>query len=62
VKAVIHWELPVNVETLIHRSGRTGRMGSAGNVFILLEGIQEKKQWKNLERLSGIRAAKCNAI
>ena len=62
VKAVIHWELPMNVETFIHRSGRTGRMGTEGNVFVLAEGPDDKKKWKGLEKRSGITASKLNAV
>ena len=40
VKTVVHWELPINVETFIHRSGRTGRMGTAGNAYVLIEGLE----------------------
>lgn len=62
VKAVVHWELPMNVEALIHRSGRTGRMGTEGNVYLLIEGLDDKKKWKGLERRSGIIASKFNAV
>ena len=52
----------MNVETLIHRSGRTGRMGTEGNVYLLIEGLDDKKKWKGLERRSGIIASKFKAV
>ncbi len=36
VSDIIHYELPEDIETLIHRSGRTAHNTSSGNVLVLL--------------------------
>jgi ATP-dependent RNA helicase SrmB len=37
VRRVIHFDLPRSAEVYIHRSGRTGRNGADGEVFLLVE-------------------------
>lgn len=36
VGAVIHYHLPVSEEAMIHRNGRTGRMGASGRAFAIV--------------------------
>lgn len=36
IKHIIHYHLPVNEETFIHRNGRTARMFSEGNAYLLM--------------------------
>lgn len=53
---VIHAELPGNPETLLHRSGRTGRAGRKGISALIVD----KKSRARAERL--LRAAKIGAV
>ena len=55
LELVIHADLPSNPETLLHRSGRTGRAGRKGVSAIIVEGKGRAKA----ERL--LRAAKIDA-
>ncbi len=55
LELVIHADLPSNPETLLHRSGRTGRAGRKGVSAIIVEGRGRAKA----ERL--LRAAKIDA-
>ena len=52
---VVHAELPSNSETLLHRSGRTGRAGRKGTSALIVPPSQRKKA----ERL--LKFAKLNA-
>ena len=36
VEAVVHYHVPVDVETWTHRNGRTGRQGAAGKAIVIL--------------------------
>lgn len=36
IEAVIHYQLPINEESFIHRNGRTARMNADGKAYILL--------------------------
>lgn len=36
VAAIVHYHLPLQAETWIHRNGRTARMGGDGDVYVLL--------------------------
>lgn len=36
VKSIIHYHLPLTSENWIHRNGRTGRMGSEGDVYVIV--------------------------
>ncbi|XP_043709196.1 DEAD-box ATP-dependent RNA helicase 3, chloroplastic-like [Telopea speciosissima] len=49
VDLVIHYELPNDPETFVHRSGRTGRAGKEGNVILMFTGSQ-RRTVKSLER------------
>ncbi|MEP5152345.1 DEAD/DEAH box helicase [Planktotalea sp.] len=55
LELVIHADLPSNAETLLHRSGRTGRAGRKGISALIVPGRQKSKA----ERL--LRFAKLNA-
>jgi len=49
VDLVVHYRLPDQNESYLHRSGRTGRAGRSGKVVILY-GPREKRELENLER------------
>ncbi len=38
IEAVIHFQLPLTEDAMIHRNGRTARMNASGTVYFLLEG------------------------
>ncbi|XP_042518418.1 DEAD-box ATP-dependent RNA helicase 3, chloroplastic-like [Macadamia integrifolia] len=49
VDLVIHYELPSDPETFVHRSGRTGRAGKEGNAILMFTSSQ-RRAVKSLER------------
>ncbi len=49
VKNVIHYHLPVNEESYIHRNGRTARMNSAGTVYMILNEIEQVPEYIDRE-------------
>ncbi|KAJ4969345.1 hypothetical protein NE237_016046 [Protea cynaroides] len=49
VDLVIHYELPNDPETFVHRSGRTGRAGKEGNAILMFTSSQ-RRTVKSLER------------
>lgn len=49
---MIHYELPNNTETFVHRTGRTGRAGKKGNA-ILIHGPEQSRAVKMIEREVG---------
>jgi hypothetical protein len=51
---VIHYELPNDPETFVHRSGCTGRAGKEGTT-ILMHTSNQKRTVKSLERDVGCR-------
>ena len=54
VAHVINYELPQLAEDLIHRVGRTGRIGSTGtaSVFVM---HQDRAEFRNIERTLGVK-------
>jgi len=38
IEAVIHFQLPLTEDAMIHRNGRTARMNASGTVYFILEG------------------------
>ncbi len=52
---VVHYSLPYELESYIHRSGRTGRNGEAGLVISILEPSQFST-WNRITRVTGIKA------
>lgn len=46
---IIHYELPNDPETFVHRSGRTGRAGKAGTAILMFTNSQ-RRTIKTLER------------
>ncbi|CAM8983803.1 unnamed protein product [Rhodiola kirilowii] len=54
VDLVIHYELPNDAETFVHRSGRTGRAGNEGTVILMFTGAQ-RRTIKSLERDVGCK-------
>lgn len=51
---IIHYELPNDPETFVHRSGRTGRAGKEGSAILMFTGSQ-RRTVKSLERDVGCR-------
>ena len=51
---IIHYELPNDPETFVHRSGRTGRAGKAGTAILMFTSSQ-KRTVKSLERDVGCK-------
>ncbi|GAV90554.1 zf-CCHC domain-containing protein/DEAD domain-containing protein/Helicase_C domain-containing protein/GUCT domain-containing protein [Cephalotus follicularis] len=49
VDLVIHYELPNDPETFVHRSGRTGRAGKVGSAILMFTNSQ-RKTVRSLER------------
>ncbi|ERM97584.1 hypothetical protein AMTR_s00244p00012340 [Amborella trichopoda] len=49
VDLIIHYELPNDLETFVHRSGRTGRAGKEGTAILMFTGSQ-RRTIKSLER------------
>ncbi|KAF7126607.1 hypothetical protein RHSIM_Rhsim11G0111300 [Rhododendron simsii] len=54
VDLVIHYELPNDPETFVHRSGRTGRAGKDGTVILMFTSSQ-RRTIKTLERDVGCK-------
>ncbi|XP_009789500.1 DEAD-box ATP-dependent RNA helicase 3, chloroplastic [Nicotiana tabacum] len=54
VDLVIHYELPNDPETFVHRSGRTGRAGKEGNAILMYTGNQ-RRTVRSLERDVGCK-------
>ncbi|MCJ8166258.1 DEAD/DEAH box helicase [Pontibacter sp. E15-1] len=48
---IVHYELPINADAYLHRSGRTGRAGRSGTVYTLATSRDEQKlqEWNLLE-------------
>lgn len=46
---VIHYEMPNDPETFVHRSGRTGRAGKEGNAILMFSNSQ-RRTVRSLER------------
>lgn len=49
LELVIHADLPSNAETLLHRSGRTGRAGRKGQSVLIVPGRQKSKAQRLLK-------------
>ncbi|HEU5233991.1 MAG TPA: DEAD/DEAH box helicase [Terriglobales bacterium] len=54
VAHVINYELPQLAEDLIHRVGRTGRIGAAGVASVFVT-HQDRAEFRNLERTLGLK-------
>lgn len=57
VAQVIHYELPVNPNSYVHRSGRTGRAEKEGATFLILS-QQEEREYLRLVRQLRIQTTK----
>ena len=55
LELVIHADLPTNRETLLHRSGRTGRAGNKG-VSVLIVPMSARRKAERLIQLAGVEA------
>ena len=53
VYCVVHYDPPENGNAYKHRSGRTARAGSSGNVISLVQNPQ-KKQWSTIQKHVGL--------
>lgn len=51
---VVHFEIPNDPETFVHRSGRTGRAGKAGTAILLFTS-QQTRTMKQIERDVGCK-------
>ncbi|MED6307743.1 MAG: DEAD/DEAH box helicase, partial [Planctomycetota bacterium] len=54
IKTVINYDLPVTTEEYVHRVGRAGHGGGAGEAFSLVT-PQEEGYWKRFRSVSGTR-------
>ncbi|KAJ0079702.1 hypothetical protein Patl1_24659 [Pistacia atlantica] len=54
VDLIIHYELPNDPETFVHRSGRTGRAGKEGNAILMFTNNQ-RRTVRSLERDVGCK-------
>ncbi|XP_051146553.1 DEAD-box ATP-dependent RNA helicase 3, chloroplastic [Andrographis paniculata] len=54
VDLIVHYELPNDPETFVHRSGRTGRAGKEGTAILMFTSSQ-RRTVKSLERDVGCR-------
>ncbi|XP_010488257.1 PREDICTED: DEAD-box ATP-dependent RNA helicase 53 isoform X1 [Camelina sativa] len=61
VDLVIHYELPNNTETFVHRTGRTGRAGKKGSA-ILIYSQDQSRAVKIIEREVGSRFTELPSI
>ncbi|XP_058738438.1 DEAD-box ATP-dependent RNA helicase 3, chloroplastic-like isoform X1 [Vicia villosa] len=60
VDLIIHYELPNDPETFVHRSGRTGRAGKLGSAILMYTGNQ-RRTVRSLERDVGCKFEFVNA-
>jgi len=49
VKNVIHYHLPINEESYVHRNGRTARMYAGGTSYLILNPVEEIPAYIKLE-------------
>ncbi|CAM6129401.1 unnamed protein product [Calypogeia fissa] len=54
VDLIVHYEIPNDPETFVHRSGRTGRAGKAGTAILMFSSNQARTM-KQIERDVGCR-------
>ncbi len=47
VQNVIHYQIPFDIDTYIHRSGRTARIGETGTAYALI-GASDMDRYKKL--------------
>lgn len=55
VELVVNYDLPLSAEEYIHRIGRTGRAGAAGNAFTLCGGAEEAARLRAYARAAGAK-------
>lgn len=48
IQSVIHYQLPLTEDSLVHRNGRTARMHAGGSVYYLLDHNDQLPQWHHL--------------
>ncbi len=51
VTQVIHYELPINPNSYVHRSGRTGRAEKEGSTFLILSQAEEREYLRLVKQL-----------
>lgn len=54
ISFVINYDIPINVESYIHRIGRTGRAGRSGKSLLFVE-IRERRLLRNIQRIMKTR-------
>lgn len=54
VSSVIHFHMPKDLDTFIHRSGRTGRNNNEGKVFIIGDAEDGKRLNKYLKDIGHV--------
>lgn len=47
IRSIIHYHLPANEEAFTHRNGRTARMNATGNVYLLVNPVEEVPVYAN---------------
>ena len=60
VETVVHFELPREEASYIHRNGRTARMGKNGTSYLFLDEDSKKLDWLNPEELKKWSPSKQN--
>jgi ATP-dependent RNA helicase DbpA len=58
LQTIVHYELPDDEESFLHRSGRTGRAGGSGTVYVLASDWEERKLqgWEQVPLLEWLPA------
>lgn len=50
VEHIIHYHMPVNEATLVHRNGRTARVDAEGNAYVILAPGEDLPEWVNIDK------------
>lgn len=50
VEHIIHYHLPVNEATLVHRNGRTARVDAEGNAYVITAPDEVLPEWVSIDR------------
>ena len=57
IQNVIHYQVPENIDTYVHRSGRTARLNESGKAYVLI-GPKDQQRYsilcKELQKEQGI--------
>lgn len=58
VDAVFNYDLPMEIESYVHRIGRTGRAGKSGVAISFLSAREDVRRMKDIERHTGVPVEK----